>query len=191
MNFLITVHDYLSTNLAGLNRLDRSILKWHPYFMSQARLALAGLEAALQSETEPNTILPQGFCHNDPAPRNIIIKDGIWHLIDLELSGIDPYLKDYATLLERALHLNQWQPVVRELIEASYTQVRPLSMIELRILPYLCCFPRRFWRICQQRFQARLPWSESRYASRFWELTNARAGPLQDAAIMAIRMQSA
>ncbi len=165
-NFLENLRDSLERRAS--NRVDRAIQKQIEYYLAQARLALNGLAAsgfeAWQLETDQ-----YGFCHNDPAPRNIIMARQ-WILIDYELSGCGVFVRELATLSQRILKLNQWNRRIFDELINHYSSVRSLNDRELNFLVHMMVFPQRFWRICSQRFQERLDWSERRFAGRLWEI---------------------
>ncbi|HYH02891.1 MAG TPA: phosphotransferase [Bacillota bacterium] len=151
------------------NRIDRAILKWGEYYLKQASLSMdylqgQGYERWLQTAQ-------RGFCHNDPAPRNIIIQNKNWFLIDFELSGTNLFLDEYALLIGRVLRANQWNPALVAPLSEVYVEQRSAAWDELRFLPGLLCFPRSFWRFCCQRFTEGLEWTEKHYQSRLWEIT--------------------
>lgn len=159
-----------------LNRIDRAVQRWGNYYLRQADYALKGLERAC--ETRPESAgrgIAAGFCHNDPAPRNIIMQDRKWYLIDFELAGINLFIKELATLLLRVLSANAWQPEsVIQLLD-SYCKIRPLPDGELEILPFLLCFPQKFWRFCSQRYLEKLDRGEHFYQEKIWSLVQEEA----------------
>lgn len=155
-----------------LNRIDRLILKWSDHFIRQANFCIDRLEVSGLTEWSPKKAA-QGFCHNDPAPRNIIIKDRRLFLIDFELAAPGLFIKEVAKLLIRALQANRWSPRIIDPVIEAYTSQRELTMLEMEILPYLCSFPQNFWRLCSQRFQERLSWTETHFHKKLWEITNA------------------
>ncbi len=156
-------------NKPQLNRVDRVLLSWSDYFLTQARYALSGLnktKPALKSE------VIFGFCHNDPASRNIIVDDGQWFLIDFELSACDWFVFELAKLIGRVLQVNNWRPLIYDLMIDAYARERTITDWERVVLPYLLCFPQHFWRICSQRFEEKLKWSERRFATKLWKITD-------------------
>jgi CotS family spore coat protein len=161
-----------------VNRIDRSIRKWGEYFLNQARFSLTHLEAGGFAKWEETTAA-KGFCHNDPAPRNIIAHSRDWYIIDFELSGSGLFLGELFTFVQRALKANQWKAeIIAPLLEV-YCRQRPVSPEELGYLPALLCFPRTFLRLCSQRFHENLPWTEKHYQSRLWEITTEEPLRLQ------------
>lgn len=157
-------------NERRLNRIDRSILSWSDYFLNQARYSLSGLVNMKQALISD---LPVGFCHNDPAPGNIIIENDQCFLIDFDLSACGLLVMEVAKLTGRVLQANNWQPTAFNLVIDAYSRERTISDWERTVLPYLLCFPQHFWRISSQRWEEKLKWSERRFAARFWEITNA------------------
>ncbi|MGE5583677.1 MAG: phosphotransferase [Bacillota bacterium] len=158
------------TELKTGNRIDRAISGWSAYFTAQSRFCLDQL--LLRRDELLLLNKEKGFCHNDPAPGNIIIRNGNCYLIDYEFANCDLLIKEFACLLGRALQANQWEPEIVDLVSAAYESERPFSAAELKILPYLLCFPRRFWRICIQRYQEQLDWTEKRFQHRLWEIVH-------------------
>ena len=170
-NFLMDLSDSLHRR-EKLNRIDRLILKWSVHFIRQANFCIDRLMVSNLSEW-PNKKIAQGFCHNDPAPRNIIIKDRELFLIDFELASAGLFTKEVAKLLVRALQTNQWSPRIIDPVIEAYTSQRMLTTPEMEILPYFCSFPQHFWRLCNQRFQEQLPWTETHFYRKLWEITGA------------------
>lgn len=154
-------------NSRNLNRIDRALLRWNEYFLNQAHYSLAGLSWADQGSISNGSV---GFCHNDPAPRNIIIENGQYFLIDFELSGPDLLVAELSKLAARVLQANDWERSLFELVVEAYRRVRNISEWESAVLPYLLCFPSQFWRICSQRFEEKLKWSERRFAGKLWKI---------------------
>jgi CotS family spore coat protein len=153
-----------------INRIDRSILHWADHFIVQGRFCLK--ELSHLEQTRLSNLFGIGFCHKDPAPRNIIIQNTGWILIDYELSQVDYFTTDMVTLLQRTLNWNQWERTLVDLIINSYSGERKLSGEEHRFILVSLCFPRQFWRLCSQRFEEKLDWTEKHYQSKFWTLYN-------------------
>jgi CotS family spore coat protein len=152
------------------NRIDHAIRKWGQHFLAQADLSMARLTTlnyGFWSRTTPE----KGFCHNDPAPGNLLIYNSQWRLIDFELSAAGVFCAELALLLHRMLLANQWDFRIWEPLLAAYTTARPLSQAETDFLPALLCFPRAFWRLLRQRYKVASGWSERRFQDRLWKLT--------------------
>ena len=169
--FLIEMSDSLRGR-ETLNRIDRCLLKWSGHFIRQAGFCIEQL-AMLRLDEWPQKRTGYGFCHNDPAPGNIIIHNRELYLIDFELAAPGLFIKEMAKLLARALQANRWQAGLIPLIIEAYASERKFTPPEMQILPYLCSFPQSFWRLCSQRFQERLPWAETRFQKKLWEITNS------------------
>jgi CotS family spore coat protein len=169
--FLTATLHRLQTQSPG-NRIDRTLCKWGDYFLAQAQASLAQLEQ-LGFDQWSRTTAAKGFCHNDPAPANIIMQNNNWYLIDFELSDFGIFLLELALLVRRALGINRWDPQLVEPLLMAYTTANCVSGDEARqFLPALLGFPRPFWRLCRQRFHEKLNWTEKHYQSRLWEITN-------------------
>lgn len=170
-----TNQDFLESLLSvlpkrnGLNRIDRTVIDRSDYYLQQGRTALLGLLDL--KDLWPLINNQMGLCHNDPAPGNIIINNNQSYLIDFEFSNCDLFIKEFALLAQRALQATDWQNRTLEILITSYNQERSLLTAELKMLPYLIYFPRRFWRFCYQRYHEQLAWTEKRYQSRLWEIT--------------------
>ncbi len=152
------------------NRIDRAIQRWIFHFIRLADFCIEQL-AGLENAPEFSPVLPWGFCHNDPAPRNIIMQNEKLSLIDFELALPGPCIKELAKLITRSLQINHWDSTLFNLLTKAYSVARSLTHYEAIILPYLCAFPNGFWRLCSQRFQEQLPWTEKRFQKRLWEIT--------------------
>jgi CotS family spore coat protein len=174
--FLITISDSLQGK-ENSNRIDRHLLKWSGHFIRQAGFCIEQL-STLKPDEWCRKNMGQGFCHNDPAPGNIIIRNRELYLIDFELAAPGLLIKDAAKLLVRSLQANRWPPGLIPLIIEAYTAERELSKEEMLLLPYLCAFPQSFWRLCSQRFQEQLPWTETRFRKKLWEITGAEPARL-------------
>lgn len=169
-NFLMETRDSLG-RLENPNRIERLIMKWSEHFIRQADFCIGQLpEPGIEQGCHYQRW--QGFCHNDPAPRNIIIRNRAPYLIDFELAACGPFVQETAKLIVRALQANQWPPGLIPLILEAYRSERALSAGEMHLLPCLCAFPQGFWRLCSQRYQERLPWTENRFYKRLWEITS-------------------
>jgi CotS family spore coat protein len=154
------------------NRIDRTLWRWGNYFLAQAQTSLAQLER-LGFDQWCRTTAAKGFCHNDPAPANIIMHNNNWYLIDFEHSASGIFLLELALLVRRVLRVNRWDPQLVEPLLTAYATDNCVSGEEARqFLPTLLGFPRPFWRLCRQRFHEKRNWSEKHYQSRLWEITN-------------------
>ena len=154
------------------NRIDRELLKWSSYFASQADFCIQQI-AELTKEEPATQMNLQGFCHNDPSPRNMIIRNGQFHLIDLELSGSGFFIQELAKFIVRVLQTNQWETSLVHLIQEAYATERTLLDFERKVILYLYFFPQHFWRICSQRFEEKLTWTESHFQSKIWTMINS------------------
>jgi Ser/Thr protein kinase RdoA (MazF antagonist) len=152
------------------NRVDRGILKFGPHFIEQAGYCLREIITCVTDESSGR--LPAGFCHHDPAPRNLIRHGGELTLIDFELSGVDLFIHEVTSLLNRCLEANQWNEDIFGLTLGAYQMERRLSSLEIKLLPYFLLFPQKFWRICRQRYDEDLKWTEKRFARRFHQIIN-------------------
>lgn len=166
--FLQTLIDHLKAS-KHLNRIDRGILRWSDHFLTQAGIALELLDDhPLAKEFFPQS--EAGFCHKDPAPRNIIIQNSQWVLIDYDLSAIHWFPAELATLIQRVLITNHWQPNCFDSICEAYHRERPLTETTITLIRILLCFPHRFWRLCSQRFEEKLSWTEGHFQRKFWHV---------------------
>lgn len=156
------------------NRIDRQLLKWSGHFIRQADFCIEQL-SKLRLDEWYRQKTGQGFCHNDPAPGNIIIRNRELFLIDFELAAPGPFIKEAAKLLVRALQANRWPDKMIPLVMKAYTAERDFTAAEIQILPYLCSFPQSFWRLCSQRFQEQLPWTETHFQRKLWEITSSES----------------
>ena len=154
-------------NQPTINRIDRQTLNLSNHFFTQATSCYQALVPLADVK------FSVGFCHHDPAPRNIIIYQNKWYLLDLEFSGRGYFLNELANLIRRALQLNLWAAWVIPTILNGYQNERPLTETETKVLPYLIAFPRQFWRFCHQRYYENLKRNEHYFAHRLWEITNA------------------
>lgn|GEM_PF-689898 len=166
--FLQTLADRLKA-MNGLNRIDRGILRWSRHFLAQADIALELLESHPLAK-EPGVRREAGFCHKDPAPRNIIIQGSQWVLIDYELAAVDWFPSELATFIRRVMAANDWRDDCFELICEAYHRERPLTEDAKTLIRILLCFPQPFWRLCNQRFEERLSWTEGHFQRKFWHL---------------------
>lgn len=167
-NFLASTLNRLRAQKTS-NRIDRAIAQWGDYYLTQAQICLADLEK-LRYDHWASQTMDYGFCHNDPAPRNIIIQERKWILIDYELSRNGLFLQELALFIRRALAANQWDPCLIAPLLESYTQQRAVTDEELAFLPGILYYPHAFWRLCHQRFAEELDWSEKHFQSRLWQI---------------------
>lgn len=170
MNFLKDLLSRLPCQ-KSLNRIDHAIINHGEHFLKQAALSIKGLVLYHYQDWLFNTP-EKGFCHNDPAPLNIIIQNQNWTLIDFELSAYDAFIREFAKLTARALQINGWDHGILEILKEAYNEERLFSNEELCFLPYILCFPQRFWRFCSQRFEEKLDWTETRFQRKLWEIIN-------------------
>lgn len=164
----------LSVKLHGrksLNRIDRAIIDQGEHFLNQAVLSVKGLTDLNYHDWLLNTP-EKGFCHNDPAPLNIIVQNQNWILIDFELSAYDAFIREFAVLLARVLKINAREPKVGDILKTSYAEERVISNEEFKYLPYLLCFPQRFWRLCSQRFEEKIDWTETHFWRKLREIND-------------------
>ena len=166
------------TQTKGLRHVDHTIKNWSQYYLFQASFSIKNLMQQDYNSWFSQTH-NQGFCHNDPAPRNILLQKGDLCLIDWEHSCGNTFLQELATLISRVLQVNGWNHQLLELIATRYSQVRKIEPAEQQMLPFLFCFPQRFWRLCSQRFQEKPDWSERHFQQRIWEITHSETERLR------------
>jgi CotS family spore coat protein len=173
LNYLKETQKQLLNNSANLNRIDRAILKWSYFFIDRAEVCWDYIHNNID-RTWYNETSSQGFCHQDPAPGNIIVYKNKWILIDFELASNEYFITELSTLMRRALQFNDWNPQIYELILAAYQTERQLNLQEIKLLIALLAFPHPFWRLCQQRFNENLKWTEKHFQSKLWKITSSQ-----------------
>lgn len=110
----------------------------------------------------------KGICHDSFYYQNIIKKDDIYYLIDLDSIVIDIQIIDLAKLIQRLMfsHNYKWDFKKARCIIEAYSSVKPLNKIELKLILAAIAFPHRFWKLGKKRYIKNNYWSEIRFRKR-------------------------
>lgn len=117
-----------------------------------------------------NTInsLEKGLCHDSFYYQNIINKDGVYYLIDLDSIVIDFQIIDLAKLIQRLMfsHNYKWDFEKARCIIEAYSSEKELTKVELKLILATIAFPHRFWKLGKKRYIKPNNWSEIRFRKR-------------------------
>ncbi|WP_461204393.1 CotS family spore coat protein [Clostridium sp. DL1XJH146] len=105
------------------------------------------------------------ICHNSFYYQNIIKKDDIYYLIDLDSIVIDHPIVDLSKYINRIMDKIEynWDFEKAKLILERYSDTNKISVNELDILLALIIFPHKYWKLGRKRYVKQKNWSEKSY----------------------------
>lgn len=112
------------------------------------------------------------LCHDSFYYQNILKKDDIYYLIDLDSIILDLQIVDLAKLIRRLIQKKEYKYnffYVKELIDA-YREVKDLSKSDLEIMFCIIIFPHKFWKLGKKRYIKHKNWAEEKYAHKLRNL---------------------
>lgn len=142
-------------------------LEWKPDTFTQAFLASADRWTGLAEwalEVLDGAGYPEevaafrergGFCHGDPAERNIVWFRGEPFLIDFDTLLVDLPVLDLARLVRRVDQDCRWDLSLAAQMLDAYDAVRPLNQRERALLLTHLAFPEKYWRAVHRYYRAR------------------------------------
>ncbi|GAA0176842.1 CotS family spore coat protein [Clostridium sediminicola] len=112
------------------------------------------------------------ICHNSYYYQNIIKKDDVYYIIDLDRIVIDLQLVDLCKFISRLMSKSEYNwdfQKAKEILE-SYMKIKPMSKDELDIMLAMMIFPHKFWKLGRKRYYKHKNWSERKYNKKFKKL---------------------
>lgn len=105
------------------------------------------------------------ICHNSYYYQNIIKKDNVYYIIDLDRIVIDLQLVDLCKFITRLMSKKEynWDFEKAKLLIENYMEIKPLSNDELDIMLAMMIFPHKFWKLGRKRYYKHKNWSERKY----------------------------
>ncbi|SHI71550.1 spore coat protein, CotS family [Clostridium amylolyticum] len=112
--------------------------------------------------------LEKGLCHDSFYYQNIIKKDDVYYLIDLDSIIIDIQIIDLAKLIQRLMfsHNYKWDFEKARCIIEAYSSEKKLTKLELKLILAAIAFPHRFWKLGKKRYVKTNNWSEIRFMKK-------------------------
>ncbi|SHH77167.1 CotS family spore coat protein [Clostridium grantii] len=114
------------------------------------------------------------ICHNSFYYQNIIKKDTDYYLIDLDSIIIDLQITDLCKYITRLMNRDEyfWDfDKAKEIIE-TYSNIKPISKEELKIMLYVMMFPHKFWKLGRKRYIKHKNWNERKFNKKLIKLNS-------------------
>lgn len=118
--------------------------------------------------TNRNKIL----CQNTFYYQNIIKKDDIYYIIDLENMIIDLQAADLGRFLRKLMFKRnfKWDFDKAKMLIDAYISINKLDKNELEVMLALIIFPYKFWKLGRKRYIKHKSWDESKYMHKLTKL---------------------
>ncbi|WP_125153695.1 CotS family spore coat protein [Clostridium rectalis] len=154
------------------NEFDLTYKEYIDRFYNRGLAALHLLNASDYYRLSKDASNKKTLCHDSFYYQNIIKKDNVYYLIDLDSILIDLHINDLGKLIRRLMFKKEYQwnfEKARKLIEA-YNEVNKLSKSEIEAMLSLITFPHKFWKLGKKRYIKHKNWSESKYMNKLTKL---------------------
>lgn len=154
------------------SEFDITYLKNVDKFLDRGLMAMNILSTSSYYKISKKASHNKTICHDSFYYQNIIKKNGVYYLIDLDSIIIDLQINDLGKLIRRLMYKGAYKwdfEKAKKLIEA-YTEINPLSKEELEVMLSLIIFPHKFWKLGKKRYCKHKNWSEKKYMHKLNKL---------------------
>lgn len=112
------------------------------------------------------------LCHASFYYQNIMKKDEIYYIIDLDRVDIDLHVNDLAKLIVRLMFKSsyKWDFNKAKIFIEAYTSINKLSKSELEVMLSLIIFPYKFCKLGKKRYTKNKAWDEPKYMHKLTKL---------------------
>ncbi|MDO4318436.1 MAG: phosphotransferase [Lachnospiraceae bacterium] len=149
------------------NPFELKLLELLPVYLKKAEAALSCLLAGDWQQVHREAEEQGVGCHGNYGNHSLLLLDGGRVFVgNFEHAGIGPQAEDIYYLLRKSLEKNGWDEEIYTQMLSAYQKERPLPRQELRLLLCLLLFPEKFYRVCNQYFNARKAWIPAKNAQK-------------------------
>ncbi|MCM1538416.1 MAG: CotS family spore coat protein [bacterium] len=134
------------------------LLHHYPFFMEQAKEALALFQSADVGELYRRAEKEGALCHGDFQYHNILFTDKGAFVMNFEKCMMDVRIRDFYLFFRKVMEKNNWNIYTgRQLLEA-YDAVRPIDAAEKKLLCLKLCYPERFRKVVSYYYNSGKAW---------------------------------
>jgi CotS family spore coat protein len=141
------------SGVEGPSRFDQTFLKCADTLLDSADRAVDLLDVADYRALCDEAATEGRFCHGDPASRNFLEIAGDYFVIDFDSFLVDIQLFDLGRLIRRTMKHVRWNVDLAKQMVSAYSEVKPLSRAERRVLAAMLCFPQKPWRVLNRHYR--------------------------------------
>lgn len=137
-------------------------------FESRAMLSLKILNESNYYKLSEEASKNHTLCHDSFYYQNIIKKDNVYYIIDLDSIMVDLHVNDLGKYIRRLMSKSDFMwdfKYARSIIE-SYNSVISLTKNELEVMLALIIFPHKFWKLGKKRYKKYKNWSDQKYSHK-------------------------
>lgn len=111
-------------------------------------------------------------CHDSFYYQNIIKRDDVFYIINLDNILIDLHINDLSKFIRRLMFKKeyQWEFEKAKLIIEAYNSVNKLSEFEIQAMLSMIIFPHKFCKLGKKRYIKHKDWSENKYIRKLNKL---------------------
>lgn len=155
--------------------LDLAYLKHIDSFSSRGRAALNFLNESQYEKLSLKAHEDKTICHDSFYYQNIIKKNDIYYMVDLDSIIIDLQINDLGKLIRRLMFRRayRWDFNKAKLIIEAYASIAPLSKDELEAMLSLIIFPHKFWKLGKKRYVKNKSWNQTKYIHKLNKLIDS------------------
>ncbi len=133
-------------------KTEKLFLENLEYFLAQAEKALSLLLMADYQELVEQERSLNCFCLRDIGSRNILRHEGALSITGFDYCICDLRVYDLARLLRKFGTSSHWDWSKSLSVLQAYESIRPLSIVEKKVLLALLTFPRKYWLYSKKYF---------------------------------------
>lgn len=149
------------------NPFELKLLELLPLYLKKAETALSRLLASGWQQVHQEAAEQGVGCHGNYGNHALsLLENGQVFVSNFEHAGIGPQAEDIYYLLRKSLEKNGWEEELYAQMLSAYQKERPLSREEHQLLLCLLLFPEKFYRVCNQYFNARKAWIPAKNAQK-------------------------
>lgn len=154
------------------NQFDTEYISYIDNFYKRGMLAIQLLNNTEYHNLSKEASKCRTICHDSFYYQNVIKKDDMYFIIDLDSIVFDLQINDLGKLIRRLMFKKEYSwdfSKAKELIEA-YNSILKLSKNELEVMLALIIFPHKFWKLGKKRYTKHKGWNEEKYLHKLNKL---------------------
>lgn len=156
------------------NEFDISYLKYIDMFYERGLKTIDLLNKSNYYMLSHSASIDKNVCYDGFNYKNIIKREEIYFLIDLDSITIDLQVLDLGKLIRRLMFRSNYQwdfQKARVMIE-EYNNIKLLSLEEIEVMAAFIMFPHKFWKLGKKRYIKQKGWSEKKYLHKLNKIVN-------------------
>lgn len=147
---------------------DKTYLRNIDNFYKNGLVTLEILNDSDYYRLSKNAKLEQTICYNSFDYENIIKKDNMYYIINLDNILIDMQINDLNKFIKRLMNTDEynWDFKKAKEIIYKYNSIKKLTKGELYVMLALIIFPYEFWKIGKNKYYKYKNWNEQEYSRK-------------------------